>query len=69
MVAYDEAEAKKTDRAYQAFDVVRQRLRSLEALHLKAGEGDAWLADLKRKESEGSYFFCINRFIFTAVKP
>lgn len=38
MVDYDEAEAEKTDRAYQTFDVVRQRLRTLEALQLKAGE-------------------------------
>lgn len=39
MVAYDEAEAKKTDRAYQTFDVVRQRMRTLEALQLTAREG------------------------------
>jgi len=29
---------------------------------------DAWLDDLRRKGSEGSYFFCVNRFLFTAVK-
>lgn len=38
MIAYDEAEAKKTDRAYQTPDVMRQRMRTLEALHLKAGD-------------------------------
>lgn len=38
MVVYDEAEAEKTDRAYLTPDVVRQRMRTLEALHLKAGE-------------------------------
>ena len=38
MVAYDEAEARKTDRAYQTPDVTRQRMRTLEALQLKAGE-------------------------------
>jgi SAM-dependent methyltransferase len=38
MVAYDEAEANKTDRAYQTPDVTRQRMRTLEALQLKAGE-------------------------------
>ena len=26
------------------------------------------LDDLRHKESEGSYFFSVNRFIFTAVK-
>ncbi len=38
MIAYDEAEARKTDRAYQTPDVTRQRMRTLEALQLKAGE-------------------------------
>ena len=38
MVAYDETEARKTDRAYQTPDVTRQRMRTLEALQLKAGE-------------------------------
>jgi ubiquinone/menaquinone biosynthesis C-methylase UbiE len=38
MVAYDEAEARKTDRAYQTPDVTRQRMRTLEALQLSAGE-------------------------------
>lgn len=39
MIAYDEAEARKTDRAYQTFDVVRQRMRTLDVLPLEAGEG------------------------------
>ena len=38
MIAYDEAEARKTDRAYQTPDVTRQRMRTLEALQLKAGD-------------------------------
>ncbi len=38
MVAYDEAEARKTDRAYMTPDVARQRLRTLELLQLRAGE-------------------------------
>ena len=38
MVAFDEAAAKKTDRAYRTPDVTRQRMRTLEALQLKARE-------------------------------
>ena len=38
MIAYDEARAKRTDRAYRTPDVTRQRMRTLEALQLKAGE-------------------------------
>jgi len=38
MVEFDEAEAKKTDRAYQTPDVTRQRMRTLEALQLRARE-------------------------------
>jgi SAM-dependent methyltransferase len=38
MISYDKAEAKKTDRAYQTPDVTRQRMRTLEALQLKARE-------------------------------
>ncbi len=38
MVEYDESEARATDRNYQTPDVTRQRLRTLEALQLKAGE-------------------------------
>jgi ubiquinone/menaquinone biosynthesis C-methylase UbiE len=38
MVVYDEAEASKTDRAYQTPDVTRQRMRTLEVLQLRAGE-------------------------------
>ncbi len=38
MIAYDEAEARRTDRAYQTPDVTRQRMRTLEALQLRAGE-------------------------------
>ncbi len=38
MVAYDEENARKTDRAYSTPDVARQRLRTLELLQLRAGE-------------------------------
>ena len=38
MVDYDEAEARKTDRAYITPDVTRQRMRTLSALHLNVGE-------------------------------
>lgn len=35
---------------------------------VSAKEARAWLADLRRRGGEGSYFFCVNRFIFSAVK-
>jgi len=35
---------------------------------VNAADSEAWLDDLRHKESEGSYFFSVNRFIFTAVK-
>ena len=38
MIAYDEAEARKTDRAYRTPDITRQRMRMLGALQLAAGE-------------------------------
>jgi len=31
-------------------------------------EGDAWVADLEAKAKVGEYFFCVNRFLFSAVK-
>ncbi len=31
-------------------------------------ESEAWLDDLQHKGEEGAYFFCVNRFVFTAVK-
>ena len=116
MITYDQTEAEKTDRTYLTPDVTRQRMRTLEALQLKAGEfvldvgcGTGLLAhdmatlvgaggrvvgvdnsqdmlmlaeqrcadlpqvhlkqsDLQHKGAEGSYFFCVNRFVFTAVK-
>ena len=36
---------------------------------ISAEEKSAWLADLEAQEAEGAYFFCVNRFLFTAVKP
>jgi arsenite methyltransferase len=38
MVSYDEAEARKTDRAYRTPDITRQRMRTLGTLQLEAGE-------------------------------
>jgi ubiquinone/menaquinone biosynthesis C-methylase UbiE len=35
---------------------------------VRAEEAKAWLVDLRAKGEDGSYFFCVNRFIFTAVK-
>ena len=31
-------------------------------------EKDAWLEDLKRQSREGTYFFCVTRFLFSATK-
>ena len=31
-------------------------------------EASHWIADLEQKERDGGYFFCVNRFVFTAVK-
>ncbi len=33
-----------------------------------AGEADGWLEDLRTLGSAGEFFFCVNRFLFTAVK-
>ena len=41
---------------------------ALERDAISSEEADTWLSDLKQKGEEGSYFFCVNRFIFTAVK-
>ena len=41
---------------------------ALERDAVSASDSEAWLGDLKHKGAEGSYFFCVNRFIFTAVK-
>ena len=35
---------------------------------VSAGESEAWLDDLQNKGADRSYFFCVNRFVFTAVK-
>jgi ubiquinone/menaquinone biosynthesis C-methylase UbiE len=32
-------------------------------------EKQSWTEDIKRRGSDGSYFFCVNRFLFSAVKP
>ena len=31
-------------------------------------EADLWLADIEEKAAAGEYFFCVNRFLFSAVK-
>lgn len=33
-----------------------------------ADEAAGWLDDLARRDAEGAYFFCVNRFIFSAVR-
>jgi SAM-dependent methyltransferase len=32
------------------------------------GEATGWLEDLRRRGSEEAYFFCVNRFLFSAVR-
>ena len=34
-----------------------------------AADVDAWLADLERQHAAGTYFFSLNQYLFTAVKP
>ena len=41
---------------------------ALERDAINSAEANDWLADLKQKGDQDSYFFCVNRFIFTAVK-
>jgi ubiquinone/menaquinone biosynthesis C-methylase UbiE len=31
-------------------------------------EATAWLSEIRQKAATGSYFFCLNRFLFTAIK-
>lgn len=31
-------------------------------------QAEAWLADFEQKDQGGAYFFCVNRFLFSAVK-
>lgn len=31
-------------------------------------QADSWLAELQKRSDNGRYFFCVNRFLFTAVK-
>ena len=31
-------------------------------------EAATWIADFKRLGDEGAYFFCVNRFLFSAVR-
>ena len=34
-----------------------------------AAEADAWVAGIEALRERDAYFFCVNRFLFTAVKP
>ena len=36
---------------------------------ISQAQGEAWLAELGRLGAEDRYFFCVNRFLFTAYKP
>ena len=35
---------------------------------VNAAQADAWVADIHARVNEGDYFFCVNRFMFIAVK-
>ncbi len=47
-------------------ELFAQHAREQDAV--SADDSEAWLGDLQHKGAEGSYFFCVNRFVFTAVK-
>jgi arsenite methyltransferase len=36
---------------------------------ISENEAAGWIADLEAKDAEGAYFFCVNRFLFQAIKP
>ena len=40
----------------------------LEAGTISQAAADTYVADLKQRSDAGEYFFCVNRFLFTAVK-
>ena len=42
--------------------------QAVDAGALTDTEASNWIADLEQKERDGGYFFCVNRFVFTAVK-
>ncbi len=49
--------------------MVTYMLRSeLEKGRVTQEQADAYVADLKKRSDAGEYFFCVNRFLFTAVK-
>ena len=35
---------------------------------ISESEATAWLDDLRRLGEDDAYFFCVNRFLFTAVR-
>lgn len=41
---------------------------AVEQGRVDRSEADAWLDDQKRRARSGEFFFCINRFLFTAVR-
>lgn len=46
---------------YMAKNVVKQK-------HLSQQQADQWIQEIKSRAKKQSFFFCINRFLFTAVK-
>ena len=102
MITYDSKAASDIERSYLTPEIARQRMQTLEALALRAGErvldagcgtgllveqmamavGDSGqitgvdfsqdmldMASQRCQElaQQDSYFFCVNRFLFTAV--
>ena len=42
--------------------------KAIEQGRTSRAQAEAWLEDLRRKSRQGEYFFCVNRFLFSAVK-
>ena len=36
---------------------------------LSTDDGEAWQEDLRRANQEGRYFFCLNQYLYLAIKP
>lgn len=50
-------------------DMIRWlRRNAVDRERVDAGRARAWLDDLERKAGQGEYFFCVNRFLFSAVR-
>jgi len=41
---------------------------AIERGAISESEKNAWLEDLRAKSDDGAYFFCVNRFLFAAVR-